>query len=249
MRTRWAFSLVLSCLSLQVHAQEGADELGAPEFADAEAAEAEAEAEADTPSSALALEVHAGTAAPLDVFVAANVVIGEYLLLTSSIGVSVYRNTVDSVAARFGSEESAQVVTPLLFGATLVRLGLGLRPFGKGGPELLAGYMRIMGSATWEAGSFGIPARFGEISASVGINSVYAELGWSIAIGNAFVRPAIGFARALGTRVAVSAEDANAAQTELTSERAGEAVDAALDDFGMMPTVSISIGGHFAFNR
>lgn len=262
MRTRWALSLVLSCLTLQVHAQEeGADELGAPEFAELDEAETDqAEADADDASderadeardgdAALALEVHAGTAAPLDVFVGANVVLGERLLLTTSIGVSAYRRAIDSVALRFGGEESAEIVTPLLFGATVVRLGVGLRLFGNGGPEVLAGYSRIMGSATWDAGSFGIPARFGEISASVGINAVYAELGWAISIGNAFIRPAIGFTRALGTRISVSAEDANEAQTEVASEAAREAVDGALDDFGMTPTLSLSIGGRFEFSR
>lgn len=241
MRITWV--LLLASISIPVYAQESADALSAP-------SESEGSVPAEQPSkSVLSMEVFAGTTAPLDVGVGVNVVLWERLFFTTSVGVSVYRRTIDAVAQGLGGDETADIATPLLFGATVVRLGVGLRPFGNGGPEVVGGYLRLMGDATWDAGSFGVPARFGEISASVAINAFYAELGWAISMGPVFIRPALGVTRALGSRVSVDASGASSAQSATVNSLAGEAVSDALDEFGVTPTVSLSIGGRFSLHR
>lgn len=236
----WAATSLVIGLSLlapqHVLSQESASGLDAPQ--------GETDRGPDEPSQRVAgVEFLAGTTAPLDVWTGVDFVLFERLLLTASVGRSAYGGLAGSIIRTQGADDAAAIIQPLLSDGWMLRLGLGVRPFGKAGPEALVGFARLNASATWDASTFDLPNRLGSLSADVGINMLYVELGWSIDMfGPVFVRPAIGWTRALGSSVSLTSTVAATGQTAVALEATGAVVEEAIDTYGMTPTLSLSIG-------
>ncbi|MEM9068700.1 MAG: hypothetical protein AAGE52_09345 [Myxococcota bacterium] len=228
---------ILSLVTSPTAAQESADGLASPAPS----------SESRAPSRDIVdVEVFAGTTAPLDLYGGANLVFFDRLFLTASVGRTVYGGLAGSAVRGLAGDEVATIVEPLVSGAWVLRFGFGVRPFGQRGPEAVAGYARINGSARWDAGSLGVPARVGELSADVGLNAFFVEIGWSIDIfGPLYIRPAIGWTQVVGSNVSVSASGATGTQVQNALGLAEDEVSSVINRYGRTPTLSLGRGARF----
>ena len=191
------------------------------------------------------LELMAGTTAPLDIWGGARLAISRRWLLSASIGRSVYGGLTSSMVSSFGSERAGAIVSPLFEDAWVMRLGVGVRPFGSTGPELIVGYTRVGAMASWDSATLSLPPRVGTLSAHVSMNMIHAELGWSIGLfGRFFLRPALGLTKTFRARVSLSSST-SAQQSAATLQTVQETIEGTLVDYGMTPTLSLALGARF----
>jgi hypothetical protein len=191
-------------------------------------------------------ELLAGTTLPLDVFLGARLVLAGRFFAETSMGRSAYGGLAGSVALSLGGEEVATLIEPAFSSAWVFRLGLGVRPFGQGGPELSAGYARVGSAATWSAADLSLPSSAGEVSAELTLHMLYVELGWAIDVyGPLFLRPAIGWSQVMSASVQLSSSanlSRQAATALITAETTAEAI---IEQYGKTPTLSLAIGARF----
>lgn len=244
--------LALLCWSFPLSAQEEGHSLDAPPPTQAE--QSLEETPANTPAnearegaqSLFTGEVLAGTTLPLDVSLGARLVLAGRFFAETSIGRSAYGGLAGSVALSLGGEEVATLIEPAFSGAWVFRLGLGVRPFGQGGPELSVGYARMGTSATWSAADLSLPSSAGELSAEISLHMIYVELGWSIDVyGPLFLRPAIGWSQVLNASVDLSSSANLSGQAATALVTAGTTAQATIEQYGKTPTLSLAIGARF----
>lgn len=235
----------------QTATSEEAHGLDVPPSADvtpeSEAAEEqETTPEPDASPSFVTGEVLAGTTLPLDVSLGARLVLGGRFFVETSIGRSAYGALAGSVALSLGGEEVATLIEPAFSSAWVFRLGVGVRPFGQGGPELSVGYARMASSATWSAADLSLPSSAGKLSAQISLHMIYVELGWSIDVyGPLFLRPAIGWSQVVGANVDLSSSANLSGQAATALVSAGTTAEAILEQYGRTPTLSLAIGARF----
>lgn len=205
-----------------------------------------ADAELADEPSVVSAEILAGTTLPLDVSIGARLVLAQRFFAETSVGRTAYGSLAGSVALSLGGEEVATLIEPAFSGAWVFRIGLGVRPFGQGGPELSVGYARLGTSATWSAADLSLPASAGELSADITLHMVYVELGWSIDVyGPLFLRPAIGWSQVLDANTQLSSSANLSAQAAAAMATAETTADGVIEDYGKTPTLSLAIGARF----
>lgn len=244
---------LLFCWSLPASAQEpptpeASEEERGGELATpppAEEVPAEDPPATDEPSL-VGVEVLAATTLPFDVSLGARLVLAGRFFAETSVGRSVYGGVAGSVALSLGGEEVATLIEPAFSNAWVFRLGLGVRPFGQGGPELSVGYARLGSAATWSAADLSLPSSAGELTADITLHMLYVELGWSIDVyGPLFLRPAIGWSQVLNANTELSSSanlSGQAAAALATAETTAEAI---IEQYGKTPTLSLAIGARF----
>jgi hypothetical protein len=237
-RPAFALAALLSLTTTTTFAQEDARELAEPP---AEAVEA---------TAPLQVEALVGTTAPIDVSVGARAVIYDRLLVSSSLGVGVYGGFIGAIAGSVGGEAVGDIAQELTNGVVVFRAGLGVRPFGNGGPELLASYALLHRSPTFDlatlAAAYDLEAPSGDVDASLTLHAVHFEFGWTIAIGDGFiVRPAFGWLHPIDGTAELDVPQAQTARQERVVSEVEAELDDALTSYVMTPTLSISAGWRF----
>lgn len=236
--------LCSSALSFSASAQEPS-ESGVGLDAPVSNPSTEMTAPADEPSLVSA-EILAGTTLPLDVSIGARLVVAQRFFAETSVGRSAYGSLAGSVALSLGGEEVAALIEPAFSGAWVFRLGLGVRPFGQGGPELSVGYARLGTAATWSAADLSLPASVGDLSADITLHMLYVELGWSIDVyGPLFLRPAIGWSQVLDANTQLSSSANLSGQAGEAMATAETTANGVIEDYGKTPTLSLAIGARF----
>ncbi len=204
----------------------------------------EAIAEVDAEDAALGLELALGTTFPLDISPRARLVFGERFFVSGSFGANVYGAAFGAVIQAFGADQEATVVEQLVSGALVGRVGAGVRPFGRGGPDLWVGYTHLQNSAEYLASDFSYPSDMTVTAAAV-VHAVVVEIGWNIELADPlFFRPSLGFFDVVAESVEVST-DATSEVAEQAREEARQALGDAIMQYGLAPTVSLSAGVRF----
>lgn len=227
-------------------AERGSDEEASVGDSNEEASVGDSNGEASVAPAAF--ELFAGTTAPVDVALGARVVFFERFLITASVGRGVYGGVWGGLANIYGGDDAAQLIEPVLGRAWVTRIGVGVQPFGVGTPELVVGYARLNTSADWDAATVGAPAEAGRLHADIGLNLIFAELGWNLHVAGPFyLRPAIGWMHTLGAGVSLSSNSsqANTAEGRAALAEAETGVEETLRSYGFTPTLSLSAGFRF----
>jgi hypothetical protein len=237
-------ALAVLGMAAEVSAQdEAADGLGAPP-------QLTAEAPSEGP---LHVEVLAGTTAPIDVEVGARVTVFDVLLGGVSLGTGAYGSLYSGLARAGGGEGAGDLVGQLAGDVMVVNAYGGIRPFGRGGIELVAGYSRLGGSTTVDmstfASAFGTGAApEGSVTADWAFHALHLEIGWTFSVADSFlVRPAFGWTQVMGADVTMTATGsaASSAQMRQALTEGATAMEDAATTYGMMPTLSLAVGWRF----
>ncbi|MCB9602716.1 MAG: hypothetical protein H6721_08380 [Sandaracinus sp.] len=207
-----------------------------------------ARTEAST-SRTIGLEVMLGTTAPLDLGVAARVVFFERLYAYVGLGVGIYGGLYDAVASGLANDDAGAVARSLGNGAFVGRLGVGVRPFGAEGLELSFGYLGIRRGVTVDAAEVaaaaGMSTQPRDVDASLRIRAIQVELGWSLRVGERLLlRPTVGWAHGLKSRVGLSAEGASAAERAALAS-IDDTLTRNLDRRARTPTLGLQMGLRF----
>ncbi|MEZ4247607.1 MAG: hypothetical protein R3B99_05145 [Polyangiales bacterium] len=198
---------------------------------------------------AVGLELMLGTTAPLDLGLTARVVFFERFYAYGGLGVGIYGGLYDAVASSLANDDAGSVARSLGNGAFVGRLGVGVRPFGAEGLELSFGYLGIRRGVTVDAAEVaaaaGMSTQPRDVDASLRIRAIQVELGWSLRVGERLLlRPTVGWAHGLKSRVGLSAEGASAAERAALGS-IEETLTRNLDRRARTPTLGLQMGLRF----
>lgn len=205
--------------------------------------------EGEAGDSPFGVEILAGTTAPIDVSLGARLVLVDRLLVSGSIGRAAYGSLWSGIARGAIGDAGATLIDPLFEDAWAARLGVGVRPFGQTGIELTVGYARLWTSAAWDMAAAAEVLGWqdggvsGELTASIGIDAFYVELGLTMKLFDLILlRPAIGWMQTTSARATLSTTMDVPPEMEAMLSEGGAAVGAAIERYGMTPTLSLSAG-------
>ncbi|MEM9864260.1 MAG: hypothetical protein AAF938_21855 [Myxococcota bacterium] len=192
------------------------------------------------------VEVLLGTTVPIDVHVGANFVLFERVFLNASVGRGAYGGAIGSIAGAFGGDEVQSIVEDLYGSAWTTRFGVGVRPFGRGGPELVLGVGRLRADGVWNAGTFSLPAALGDVGIEARMTLFYAELGWTLRLGKRFLlRPSVGWTQTIGASTRATTTANLSSQVQAGVAAAESLVEDALRSYGRTPTLGLAFGVSF----
>lgn len=197
------------------------------------------------PPSPVRVELIGGTLAPIDFELAARIVFVDHILLGVAAGLTTYGGVAGQLVDENGGNGAGTTVATLAMGAFTFRAYAGIRPFDGLGLEVVGGYAMITQSARADVGgiarALGAQTTATEGHAAFTLHAATVELAWSFYLLDAFVfRPALGYMQILSADVGLSST-----ATTGGLDAASSALESALLQYGMTPTVSLSMGYRF----
>jgi hypothetical protein len=228
-----------------------AQDEGALDLADPAAAPAPETALPADEASWLGVELLGGTTAPIDAHVGARLVFFDHLFVSGSLGPTPYGGMLGSIARGAGSDQIGTVITELAGEGLALNARAGLMPWGTGGIELVVGFTHLGGSSTLDvatlAGALGMPAgASGTLEAGWGIDALHFEIGWTMSIlDTVLIRPALGWFDVIDSRTTLDAGASASPQMREALDEGEVAIDDAVREYGMAPTISLDVGLRF----
>jgi hypothetical protein len=157
---------------------------------------------------------------------------------------SAYVDALNSVAMDQGAYDggSAQLASLLLNDATVLELGLGVRPWGTPGIELDVSYALLWSHRRIDMAQLG--GSLGDAGLDLTIDAVHAELAWQTEPADfVYFRVAVGWAQAFDHHVSVAGAGDAATQTEMHTS--ADALASAVGRHAFGPTLGASLGVRF----
>lgn len=197
----------------------------------------------EAPPGPVRVEILGGTTAPIGLELGARLLIFDRLIVGASLGMTTYGGAFGNVVEANGGDGS--LVRTLADGAFTLHAGFGVRPFEGEGLEVMLGYTLLAQpvrrfDAVTLADALSTQTGATEASASLELHALTIELGWTFVVLDHFlIRPAIGFMAAVDA--SVSLEGSEGASLDSLSR----ALDDAILEHGMAPTLSLSMGYRF----
>ncbi len=198
------------------------------------------------PRSEFALDISAMTILPLVIGGMVGFEVPGHVVIRVGGGFvpSAYLDALNSVAMDQGAYDggSAQLASLLLSDATVLELGLGVRPWGTPGIELDVSYALLWSHRRIDTAQLG--GSHGDAGLDLTIDAIHAELAWQTEPADfVYFRVAAGWAQAFDHHASLAGAGDAARQTEMHSS--ADAVAAAVGSHAFGPTLGASLGVRF----
>lgn len=198
------------------------------------------------PPDDVRFELLGGSLAPIDTELTGRVVVLDTVFLSLSLGVGTYGDAAYALATSMGaSADAAQLAHDLTSGLLSMRVGAGVRPIPGEGLELAVSYALLSHDLRLRAptvtSATGIETEGSFVASAATLHAVHAEIGWTFRLLDHFlVRPAVGWLHVLDAQL--SFDDTGTAYPDQALDALAEDWIGYAEQWGMTPTVSLSIG-------